>query len=60
LWYDILKSENEKTIGLIMFFLILIVGTCYSKFIEEKELRMRLGLEYEEYKEKTPFLLPRF
>jgi protein-S-isoprenylcysteine O-methyltransferase Ste14 len=51
---------DSITIGLIMFFLSLIIGTCYSKFIEEKELRMRFGQEYEEYKEKTPFLVPRF
>ena len=48
------------TIGLIMSCLILIFGTCYSKFIEERELWIRFGQEYEEYKEKTPFLVPRF
>ncbi len=51
---------DSITIGLIMSFLILILGTCYSKFIEEKELQMRFGQEYEEYREKTPFLTPRF
>ncbi|MFA6223766.1 MAG: isoprenylcysteine carboxylmethyltransferase family protein [Desulfomonilaceae bacterium] len=48
------------TIGLLMSFLILILGTCYSKFIEEKELRKRFGQEYEEYREKTPFLISNF
>jgi protein-S-isoprenylcysteine O-methyltransferase Ste14 len=48
------------TIGVIMACLILLFGTCYSKFIEEKELRMRFGQEYEEYKKKTTFLIPRF
>ena len=48
------------TIGLIMSCLILIFGTCYSKFIEERELWIRFGQEYEEYKEKTPFLVLRF
>ncbi len=51
---------DSITIGLIMSFLILILGTCYSKFIEEKELQMRFGQEYEEYKEKTPFLISIF
>ena len=48
------------TIGLIMSFLVLTLGTCYGKFIEEKELRIRFGQEYEEYKEKTPFLISKF
>ena len=51
---------ESVTIGLIMSFLILILGTCYNKFIEEKELRERFGPEYKEYKEKTPFLIPIF
>jgi protein-S-isoprenylcysteine O-methyltransferase Ste14 len=32
----------------------------YIKLIEEKELEQRFGLEYLEYKRKTPFLIPRF
>jgi protein-S-isoprenylcysteine O-methyltransferase Ste14 len=38
----------------------LIIGTYYSKFIEERELWIRFGQECEEYREKTPFLIPRF
>jgi protein-S-isoprenylcysteine O-methyltransferase Ste14 len=30
----------------------------YLKFIEEKELLLRFGSDYEEYKKKTPFILP--
>jgi protein-S-isoprenylcysteine O-methyltransferase Ste14 len=30
----------------------------YLKLIEEKELEMRFGQEYLEYKKKTPFILP--
>jgi protein-S-isoprenylcysteine O-methyltransferase Ste14 len=33
--------------------------TAYLKGIEEKELLLRFGEEYEHYKEKTPFLIPR-
>jgi protein-S-isoprenylcysteine O-methyltransferase Ste14 len=32
----------------------------YIKLIEEKELEERFGLEYLEYKQRTPFLIPRF
>jgi protein-S-isoprenylcysteine O-methyltransferase Ste14 len=32
---------------------------CYLKIIEEKELQMRFGSEYIEYKKKTPFIIPR-
>ena len=31
---------------------------CYLKIIEEKELQMRFGSEYLEYKKKTPFMIP--
>ena len=36
------------------------IGSCYIKLIEEKELQLRYGLEYEEYKKSRPFLLPSF
>ena len=32
----------------------------YIKLVEEKELEQRFGLEYLEYKRRTPFLIPRF
>jgi protein-S-isoprenylcysteine O-methyltransferase Ste14 len=32
----------------------------YIKLFEEKELEERFGVEYLEYKRKTPFLIPRF
>jgi protein-S-isoprenylcysteine O-methyltransferase Ste14 len=32
----------------------------YIKLIEERELEQRFGLEYLEYKRRTPFLIPRF
>jgi protein-S-isoprenylcysteine O-methyltransferase Ste14 len=31
---------------------------CYLKLIEEKELEMRFGSEYVEYKRTTPFIIP--
>ncbi len=47
-------------IGIVMLLLGLVIGSCYIKFIEEKELRLRYGEEYEEYKKSRPFLLPKF
>jgi protein-S-isoprenylcysteine O-methyltransferase Ste14 len=32
----------------------------YIKLVEEKEMAERFGLEYLEYKRRTPFLIPRF
>ena len=46
-------------IGVVMLVLTFVFGTCYHKFVEEKELLLRFGHEYEEYKAKTPFLLPK-
>jgi protein-S-isoprenylcysteine O-methyltransferase Ste14 len=41
--------------GVVIFSLMLLV---YLKLIEEKELEMRFGQEYLEYKKNTPFILP--
>lgn len=48
------------TVGLLCFLLALVGGSLYHKFVEEKELLMRFGEKYKRYKEKTPFLIPRF
>ena len=37
-----------------------VVILIYIKLIEEKELEQRFGLEYLEYKRRTPFLIPHF
>jgi protein-S-isoprenylcysteine O-methyltransferase Ste14 len=47
-------------IGIVMFLLSLIVGSCYIKLIEEKELQLKFGADYEEYKKNKPFLIPKF
>ncbi len=31
---------------------------CYLKLIEEKELQLRFGSDYVEYKKRTPFIIP--
>ncbi len=32
----------------------------FLKYFEELELELRFGKSYQEYKQKTPFLFPRF
>jgi len=51
---------GSMEIGLAMFLLGLAIGGAYHKFVEEKELRLRFGEEYEEYRKKTPFLIPKW
>lgn len=46
--------------GLVCLILAAFFGSFYHKFVEEKELLMRFGKEYEEYRAKTPFLIPRW
>jgi len=36
-----------------------LVITVYTKLVEEKELALRFGPDYSEYKQRTPFVLPR-
>lgn len=50
---------GSLTIGIICFLLGLIIMSFYNNFVEEKELLLRFGKEYEEYKKKTPFLVPK-
>jgi protein-S-isoprenylcysteine O-methyltransferase Ste14 len=40
----------------VVIFAATLIG--YLKLIEEKELEMRFGSEYIEYKNKTPFIIP--
>ena len=47
-------------VGVVSFVLGFTIGSLYHKFIEEKELELRFGNEYREYKEITPFLFPKF
>lgn len=41
----------------LLFALLLLV---YIKLVEEKEMEMRFGEDYRAYKERTPFLIPRW
>jgi protein-S-isoprenylcysteine O-methyltransferase Ste14 len=44
--------------ALIVVALFAAILISYLKLIEEKELQMRFGSEYIEYKKKTPFIIP--
>jgi len=46
-------------IGLVMFLVGLVLGALYHKLIEERELARRFGKDYEDYKARTPFLIPK-
>jgi protein-S-isoprenylcysteine O-methyltransferase Ste14 len=51
----ILVGSFTALLAVVIFALMLLV---YLKLIEEKELEMRFGQEYLEYKNNTPFILP--
>ena len=44
--------------ALLAVLIFLLVLLAYLKLIEEKELELRFGGEYVEYKKTTPFILP--
>lgn len=44
--------------ALLAVFIFALMLLAYLKLIEEKELEMRFGEEYLEYKKNTPFILP--
>jgi protein-S-isoprenylcysteine O-methyltransferase Ste14 len=44
--------------GLVMMAIAVTLGTLYHKSVEEKELAMRFGAEYESYRARTSFLVP--
>jgi len=51
-------TGSLSALGLSLIYPVIIL--IYIKLIEEKELEQRFGVEYLEYKRRTPFLLPRF
>jgi len=44
--------------GLVMMVIGVTLGTIYHKGVEEKELALRFGHEYEEYRRRTSFFIP--
>jgi protein-S-isoprenylcysteine O-methyltransferase Ste14 len=51
-------TGSLSALGLSLIYPVVIL--IYIKLIEEKELEQRFGLEYLEYKRRTPFLIPHF
>ncbi len=49
---------NSITQFIFIFIIPSLFGNMYHKFIEEKELFQKFGVEYLDYKEKVPFLIP--
>jgi len=45
--------------GIFITSLLLLIVIAYIKLVEERELAERFGAEYLEYKERTPFFIPR-
>jgi len=48
---------SASAVGIVLVLGMLLIA--YVKLVEEKELRLRFGPEYEAYLRSTPFLLPR-
>ena len=47
---------DSLTTGLLCFFFAILLGSGYIKLIEEQELRLRFGSEYDTYYRKTGFM----
>ncbi len=48
-----------SSIGAVVLVLLgAVLLLTYVKFVEEKEMELRFGQEYLEYKQRTPFLIP--
>jgi len=50
---------NSISTLFILIPLVLVPVLVFIKIVEEKELEVRFGREYVEYKQRTPFLIPR-
>lgn len=57
-YFGIDTAFDSLVTGLVMLAVGVSLGTIYHKVIEEKELKLRFGHEYEEYRRKTSFLIP--
>lgn len=52
--------SGSTLLTLIVLFGLIPAHIFFLKYFEELELELRLGESYKQYKQKTPFLLPRF
>lgn len=55
----VIASLDSLTTALVGVSLWCVLMSAYHKYIEEKELLQRFGDEYREYRDRTPFLIPR-
>lgn len=53
----ILIGSISAVVLVLAFTVLLLV---YIKFVEEKEMELRFGEAYREYRKQTPFIIPRF
>lgn len=53
----LISHSIGSAIVVLLFAALLLI---YIKLVEEKEMALRFGQSYRDYKKKTPFLLPRF
>ncbi len=44
----------------VLILALAVLLLAYIKFLEEKEMEMRFGEAYREYRKQTPFIIPRF
>jgi protein-S-isoprenylcysteine O-methyltransferase Ste14 len=58
LYFGIGTICDQLVTGLIMLAIGLLLGAIYHKSVEEKELVIRFGKEYEEYRKRTSFFIP--
>jgi protein-S-isoprenylcysteine O-methyltransferase Ste14 len=59
MYYGICIGLGSLT-GLIIVSVLVVIAALYLKKVEEKELEMRFGQAYLEYKARTPFWIPKF
>ncbi|WFO74890.1 isoprenylcysteine carboxylmethyltransferase family protein [Desulfurococcaceae archaeon MEX13E-LK6-19] len=59
LYYLGLVFLVNSVTGIAIVLLVQAIFIAYVKLIEERELELRFGSEYIEYKRRTPFLIPR-
>ncbi len=59
----VLYLGTAVLIGSISAVALVIIGAIllllYIKFLEEKEMELRFGKAYQEYRQQTPFVIPR-
>jgi len=52
--YCLVSLRMVSRVWILVFF-----GSIYHKFIEEEEVLLRFGEQYEDCRNETPFLIPR-